>query len=135
MRTHTYLQYMSEMRTHTCVLRKKCSSTFLINRRRSITPPLLFSLASDGNVFQFPARSAENGGNGFQFPSLYRPETFFSFLRGRQRTEETVFSFQKMSQKKIPLNLDECEMHVKVPLNAFIVVFVQALDKQTPLSS
>jgi hypothetical protein len=26
--------------------------------------------------------------------------------------------------KKIPLDLDECEMHVKVPLNAFIVVFV-----------
>ncbi len=68
-------------------------------------------------------------------PSLYRPETFFSFLRGRQRTEETVFSFQKVSQKKIPLDLDECEMHVKVPLIAFIVVFVRALDKQTPLSS
>ena len=37
--------------------------------------------------------------------------------------------------KKIPLDLEECEMHVKVPLNAFIVVFVRALDKQTPLSS
>jgi hypothetical protein len=39
------------------------------------------------------------------------------------------------SNLPILLNLDECEMHVKVPLNAFIVVFVQALDKQTPLSS
>ena len=117
-----------------CALAPNTGLCLCVRNRRSITPPLFFSLASDGNVFQFPARLAENGGNGFQFPSLYRPETFFSFLRGWQRTEETVFSFQKMSQKKIPLDLDECEMHVKVPLNAFIVVFIQALNKQTPLS-
>ncbi len=107
-----------------CALAPNMGLCLCVRNRRSIIPPLFFSLASDGNVFQFPARSAENGGNGFQFPSLYRPKTFFSFLQGWQRTEETVFSFQKMSQKKIPLDLDECEMHVKVPLNAFIVVFV-----------
>ncbi len=39
MRTHTYLQYTSKMRTHTCILRKKCSSTFFQNviNRRSTT--------------------------------------------------------------------------------------------------
>jgi hypothetical protein len=90
-----------------CALALNTGLCLCVRNRRSITPPLFFSLASDGNVFQFPARSAENSGNSFQFPSLYRPEMFFSFLRGWQRTEETVFSFRKMSQKKIPLNLDE----------------------------
>ncbi len=35
-----------------------------------------FCCCTDGNGFQFPARSAENGGNGFQFPSLYRRKRF-----------------------------------------------------------
>jgi hypothetical protein len=114
MRTHTYLQYTSEMRTHTCVLRKKCSSTF------------------------------------FPVSVVVQTETVFSFLQGRQRTAETVFGFRRCTdrsgefgreqRKRFSVsersfkNLDKCEMHVKVPPNAFIAVFVRALDKQTPLS-
>ncbi len=70
-----------------------------------------------------------------QFPSLYRPETFFHFPVRSAENRGNGFQFPKDEPKKDPLNLDECEMHVKVPLNAFIVVFIRALDKQTPLSS
>ncbi len=55
------------------------------------------------NGFQFPARlpfSMFLGRNGFQFPSLYRRKQFFSFLRGRQITAETVFSFHCCTDRK-----------------------------------
>ncbi len=70
-----------------------------------------------------------------QFSSLYRPETFFQFPARLAENRGNGFQFPKDEPKNIPLNLDECKMHVKVPLNAFIVVFIRALDKQTPLSS
>ena len=69
-------------------------------------------------------------------------ETVFGFRCCTDRKRFSVSGeFGREQRKRFSVsersfeNLDECEMHVKVPPNAFIVVFVQALDKQTLLSS
>ncbi len=57
MRTHTYLQYTSEMRTHTCVLRKKCSSTFfqnVINRRSTTRLIRIYNIQARKILLQGP---------------------------------------------------------------------------------
>ncbi len=91
MRTHTYLQHTSEMRTHT------------------------------------HPRDSNDDTDKFQQNQLGSAQNVLVHFEGKN----VAVQFSKLP---ILLDLDECKMHVQVPLNAFIVVFVRALDKQTPLS-
>ncbi len=124
MRTYTYLQYTSKMRTHTCVLRKKCSSTFFQNviNRRSTTQ----------DAYSYVSTTYEQGAYSYastRFERRHRqiPEKSAGIARNvpvHFEGENVTVHFSKLP---ILLDLDECKMHVKVPLNAFIVVFCSSL--------
>jgi hypothetical protein len=131
MRTHTYLQYTSEMRIHTCVLRKKCSSTFfqnVINRRSTTRDAYSYvSTTYERDAYSYASTRFERRHRQIPAKSAGIALNVPVHFEGKN----VAVHFSKLP---ILLDLDECKMHVKVPLNAFIVVFVQALDKQTLLS-
>ena len=119
------------MRTHTCVLRKKCSSTIFQNviNRRSTTQDAYSYVSTTYERDAYSDASTRFERQHRQIPAklagiaLNVPVHF--------EGENVAVHFSKLP---ILLDRDECKMHVKVPLNVFIVVFIQALDKQTPLS-
>ena len=131
MRTHTYLQYTSEMRTHTCILRKKCSSTFfqnVINRRSTTRDAYSYvSTTYERDAYSYASTRFERRHRQIPAKSAGIALNVPVHFEGKN----VAVHFSKLP---ILLDLDECKMHVKVPLNAFIFVFVRALDKQTPLS-